>query len=76
MSQINIRQGGGYEMLASFQKSYSNIVNSLIGDKFKQFVVDKIVENNRKIDEIKGNKFELLPKIASVFADTKFVSSI
>ena len=50
-------------------------MNSLINDKFKQFVVDKIVENNRRIDEIKGNKFEVLPKIASIFADTKFVWS-
>ena len=50
-------------------------MNSLFNDKFKQFVVDKIVENNRRIDEIKGNKFEVLPKIASIFADTKFVSS-
>ena len=50
-------------------------MNSLINDKFKQFVVDKIDENNRRIDEIKENKFEVLPKIASIFADTKFVSS-
>ena len=50
-------------------------MNSLINYKFKQFVVNKIVENSRRIYEIKGNKFEVLQKIASIFADTKFVSS-
>ena len=62
-------------MLASYSIRKSSIVNSFINDKFKQFVVDKIIENNKRIDEIKGIKFEVLPKIASIFADIKFVSS-
>ena len=33
------------------------------------------MESNEKIDLKKGNKFSVLPVLAKVFEDTKFVSS-
>ena len=51
------------------------LVNSLIQDKFRQFVNEKIIENNKRSDDIKGNKFAVLPLMAKAFADTKFISS-
>ena len=51
------------------------LVNSLIHDKFKQFVNEKVIENNRRIDDIKGNKFCVLPFMAKVFSETNFTSS-
>ena len=52
----------------------SSLVNSLIHDKFKEYVIEKIIGNNNKIDDKRGCKFSVLPNIASVFADTKFYS--
>ena len=55
--------------------SFNHLVNSLIHDTFKQFVDEKVAESNNKIDNIKGNKFSVLPTMAKIFADTKFESS-
>ena len=51
------------------------LVNSLITDKFRQFVNDRIVECNEKVDEKRGNKFPVLATMAKIFKDTKLVSS-
>ena len=51
------------------------IVNSLLKDRFKQFVREKIAENNNRVDDKNGNKFPVLPAIAKAFADSEFVSS-
>ena len=53
----------------------SNSVNSLIHDRFKEYVVEKIIGNNNKVDDKWGYKISVLLKIASVFSDTKFYSS-
>ena len=58
------------EILASLTEFLFNIVYSLLGDRFKQFVNNKIMESNNKLDDRKGNKFSVLPSMAKVFADS------
>ena len=62
-------------MLVSLIEFYFNMVYSLLGDEFKQYIENKIVESNNKIDNMKGNKFSVLTSMAKVFAETKFNSS-
>ena len=62
-------------MLVSLTEFLFNIFYSLLGNRFKQFVNNKIVESNNKLDDRKGSKFSVLPSMAKVFAESKFISS-
>ena len=62
--------------VSEFLMYHLSIVNSLIQDRFKQFVDGKLTESNDKIDKKHENKFSVLPVMAKVFAETKFISSL
>ena len=62
--------------VSEFLMYHLSIINSLIQDRFKQFVDGKLTETNEKIDKKHENKFSVLPVMAKVFAETKFISSL